>query len=134
MIINFTRNFEPLHIFKKAIIIIDGCTYGDVLHKKNISLPDGAYLLQIKILPRFYSNTLMINEADNERTIYIESGLNRNLYLKAISIVWACTVLAKVIMNWDFLNIPLVVLSLYLLGSLICYSKNVHGAIKITIR
>ena len=134
MIINFTKRFEPLHILKTSIIIVDGCTYAEMKHKKKIQLPDGTYLIQIKILPHFYSNTIMVNECDNEKTIFIESGLNRNIYLKIFSVIWACLVFVKFTTKWEFLNIPIIILSFLLLGSLLYFTKNVQNAIKITIQ
>ena len=132
--LKFDRAREPLFFLKKCIILVDDCKYTEMELYKEVSLPKGSYLVQIRILPKYYSNTLLINELDNGRTIHIEGFFGRHKFLTILLSIWAFLLATWAFLHYDFLSFPVLIGSAFILGYYLYFSKFPHKAIKIEIK
>lgn len=134
MTIKFKRIFDPLFYFKEWYILVDGCLFDKKNTNNEIHLPKGTYLIQTKILPNYTSNTLMVNELDDGKTILIYSGITRGIMITAVFILWLICIIGRISSDLNIFDLPLVLLSSILLVTYFILTKNTHSAIKIKIK
>lgn len=111
------RYFEPSLFLKKGIVLIDNCKYCDLNRSGYVSLPEGSFLLKIRIFPNFYSNTLLITEKDEGKVISIKGALSRNILHKYIYYILLLSLISYTITKSEYLILPAVfsaILSSYL--------------------
>lgn len=132
--IKFERAPEPLFFLKKSIILVDDCKFSEMERYKEVSLPKGSYLVQIRIMPNYYSNTLLINELDYGKTIHIEGFFGRHKFLTILLSIWAFVLAMWAFLNYDFLLFPVLIPSIFILGYYFYFSKYPQKALKIGIK
>lgn len=132
--LKFERAREPLFFLKKCIILVDDCKFTEMERYKEVSLPKGSYLVQIRILPKYYSNTLLINELDHGKTIHIAGFFGRHKFLNILLSIWAFLLATWAFLQYDFLSIPVLIGSAFILGYYLYFEKFPQNALKIGIR
>lgn len=132
--LKFERAREPLFFLKRCIILVDDCKFSEMERYKEVSLPKGSYLVQIRIMPNYYSNTLLINELDHGKTIHIEGFFGRHKFLTILLSIWAFVLAMWAFLNYDFLLFPVLIPTIFILGYYLYFSKFPQKALKIGIK
>ncbi len=130
--LKLVRRFDPLSYFKDLQIIVDGCLFDCKDSSNEINLPDGTYLIQAKLSPGYLSNTIIVTERDDGKTILIYTGIRQWMLLTIAFILWIITLVFKVLTNLNIFELPLLILSAILLVSFFFLSKNRQIGIKIS--
>lgn len=132
--IKFDRAREPLFFLKKCIILVDDCKYSEIERYKEVSLPKGSYLIKVRIFPNYYSNTLLISELDNGKTIHIEGFFGRHKFLNIFLSLWVMTLATWAFSSYDFLLFPVLIPAVFVLGYYLYFSKFPNKALTIGIK
>lgn len=118
------RRFDPIFGLKKSTLLIDGCARKGLALNDSIDLPESSFLLQVKIEPDIYSNTLLINQLDSDKTILVKPFGNNYFYLISDLILAALSLSLWLIFNSDILFITFCVTSFIYLFSSFFYTSN----------
>jgi hypothetical protein len=66
------RRFDLIFGLKKSTLLIEGCALKSLALNDSFDLPESSFLLQIKIEPDIYSNTMLINKLDSHKIIMVK--------------------------------------------------------------
>lgn len=133
MTLHFKRLFEPALLFRKSIVLIDGCNYFALQENAYVGFPPGTFLLQVKVQPNLYSNILLIGTADEGKTVKVSGIFNRSIYHSLIYITFLLSLITLAITREELLLIPLLLTTIPLLYWHFYYKRHTEKVIKITM-
>lgn len=122
-------NIGPFFYFKHCILLLDGCKFTEIKGRQSINLPSGTFLLQVRLLPKYYSNTLLVGPEDAGKTLSVK-GIKFQLTL---FVTLALSILTYFLTDLVYLFAPIVVVSALLFIQHLYYYHHPDKALRISI-
>ncbi|MGE5382998.1 MAG: hypothetical protein ACM3PX_06195 [Omnitrophica WOR_2 bacterium] len=132
--LHIRKPFELFFLFKDTFLLLDGCKYCHIKNNSVIELPTGTYLLQVRVMPVFYSNTIIVNEKDTDKTLVIKGFIHQKWYMILLLLSFILSSGIWYFTNNYILEIIVLVLAALVLVLMFKYSHNPSQAISIFIQ